>query len=79
MQTEVVKANVHQQQLTSVELKNEYGTYVVTGKSFIDATQDADFAAMSNVPFFVGGEDIGIKDKTHGCDINVAFEKCRLG
>ncbi|SCY80147.1 MULTISPECIES: FAD-dependent oxidoreductase [unclassified Lysinibacillus] len=63
VQTEVVKANVHQQQLTSVELKNEYGTYVVTGKSFIDATQDADFAAMSNVPFFVGGEDIGIKDK----------------
>ena len=35
----------------------------MTGKSFIDATQDADFAAMSGVPFFVGGEDIGIKDK----------------
>ncbi len=63
VQTEIVKANLQQHQLTSVELKNEYGTYVVKGKSFIDATQDADFATMSKVPFFVGGEDIGIKDK----------------
>ena len=44
-------------------MKNEHGDYTVKGKAFIDATQDADFAAMSNVPNFVGGEDIGIKDK----------------
>ncbi|MFE3574003.1 FAD-dependent oxidoreductase [Lysinibacillus sp. NPDC059133] len=62
-QTEVVNANLDKNQLTSVKLKNKYGTYVVKGKAFIDATQDADFAAMSKVPFFMGGEDIGIKDK----------------
>ncbi|MFJ7367823.1 FAD-dependent oxidoreductase [Lysinibacillus sp. NPDC098008] len=63
VQTEVVQAYLDQQQLTAVELKNEFGTYKVAGKSFIDATQDADFAAMAGVPYFVGGEDIGIKDK----------------
>jgi len=63
VQTEVVNANLDSNQLTSVKLKNENGTFVVKGKSFIDATQDADFATMSKVPFFVGGEDIGIKDK----------------
>ena len=63
VQTEVIKANLNQQQLASVTLKNEFGTYVVAGKSFIDATQDADFATMAGVPYFVGGEDIGIKDK----------------
>jgi len=63
VQTEVMNANVDNHQLTSVKLKNKYGTYVVKGKAFIDATQDAEFAAMSKVPFFMGGEDIGIKDK----------------
>ncbi|MGE8036192.1 FAD-dependent oxidoreductase [Lysinibacillus sp. NPDC093692] len=63
VQTEVVNANLDSNQLTSVELKNKYGTYAVKGKTFIDATQDADFATMSKVPFFMGGEDIGIKDK----------------
>ncbi|MFJ8511550.1 FAD-dependent oxidoreductase [Lysinibacillus xylanilyticus] len=63
VQTEVINANLDKNQLTSVNLKNKYGTYVVKGKAFIDATQDANFAAMSKVPFFMGGEDIGIKDK----------------
>ncbi|PJO44976.1 FAD-dependent oxidoreductase [Lysinibacillus xylanilyticus] len=63
VQTEVLNANLDKNQLTSVKLKNKYGTYVVKGKAFIDATQDANFAAMSKVPFFMGGEDIGIKDK----------------
>ncbi|MBG9453699.1 glucose-inhibited division protein A [Lysinibacillus sphaericus] len=63
VQTEVVNANLDSNQLASVELKNKYGTYTVKGKTFIDATQDADFATMSKVPFFMGGEDIGIKDK----------------
>ena len=49
--------------LTGVKVKNANGTYIVNGKAFIDATQDADIAVMANVPYFVGGKDIGIEDK----------------
>ncbi|AWE06336.1 FAD-dependent oxidoreductase [Lysinibacillus sp. 2017] len=49
--------------LTGVKVKNANGTYIVKGKAFIDATQDADIAVMANVPYFVGGKDIGIEDK----------------
>lgn len=62
-ETTVEKSMVENNQVTAVELKNEKGTFTVQGDSFIDATQDADFAVMSNAPYFVGGEDIGIKDK----------------
>lgn len=62
-QTEVVQSILNNNRVTSVKLKNKYGLYEVKGKTFIDATQDADFAAKSNVPYFIGGEDIGIKDK----------------
>lgn len=50
-------------QVMAVNVENEHGEFTIKGKSFIDATQDAEFAAMSGVPYFVGGEDIGIADK----------------
>ena len=49
--------------LTGVNIRNDHGTYIVNAKAFIDATQDADIAVMANVPYFVGGQDIGIEDK----------------
>ena len=62
-ETDVVESVLDKNKVIEVKLKNEHGDYTVKGKTFIDATQDADFAAMSNVPSFIGGEDIGIKDK----------------
>lgn len=62
-ETDVVKSVMERNQVTAVRLKNVNGEFEVKGKAFIDATQDADFAAISNVPYFTGGEDIGIKDK----------------
>lgn len=49
--------------VTAVEVKNANGTYRIKAQSFIDATQDADFAVLAGAPYFVGGEDIGIEDK----------------
>ncbi len=62
-ETDVVKSVMARNKVTAVRLKNVNGEFEVKGKAFIDATQDADFATMSNVPYFTGGEDIGIKDK----------------
>lgn len=62
-QTEVVKPIVENKKIVAVELKNIYGTHKVSADAFIDATQDADFAAMAGVPYFIGGEDIHIPDK----------------
>lgn len=63
VKTDVLKSISKGNQVTAVKLKNKNGEFEVKGKAFIDATQDADFAAMSDVPYFIGGEDIGIKDK----------------
>lgn len=66
--TLTVKTNVKEpllegNQVVAVKVENEFGEFTIKGKSFIDATQDADFAVMSGAPSFVGGEDIGIADK----------------
>src|SRR5690606_14252642 len=62
-ETEVMDAILNDMKITGVKLKNKYGEFEVTGKTLIDATQDADFAVMAGAPYFVGGEDIGIQDK----------------
>lgn len=61
--TEVKKAVKTNHQVTGVKIKNAHGKFEVQGKTFIDATQDADFAVMAGAPYFVGGEDIGIANK----------------
>lgn len=35
----------------------------IKAKRFIDATQDADLAVQAGAPYYLGGEDIGLKDK----------------
>lgn len=82
IETEVVKSIVEQNKVKEVVLKSREGEYRVSGKTFIDATQDADFAAMSQVPYFTGGEDIGIKDKKMAVTLmihlkNVDWEKVK--
>ena len=62
-ETEVTNAIMDDNRVTAVKLQNDSNEYEIQGKTFIDATQDADFAVMSEVPYFTGGEDIGIKDK----------------
>jgi hypothetical protein len=81
-ETEVLASELDENKVTSVTLRNEYGEYTVTGKAFIDATQDADFAVMSDAPYFIGGEDIGIKDKKMAVTLmihlkNVDWEKVK--
>ncbi|AZR73412.1 hypothetical protein BBF96_08460 [Anoxybacter fermentans] len=45
-------------------LQYEPGTiWNVKGKRYIDASQDADLAAMAEVPYFLGGADIGLPDR----------------
>lgn len=62
-QTEVIESRVVNNKVVSLKIKNKFGERNISGKAFIDATQDAEFAVMSNAPYFVGGEDIGLKDK----------------
>jgi hypothetical protein len=38
------------------------GKKAFTAKRFVDSTANADFAAMAGVPYFVGQEDIGLKN-----------------
>lgn len=49
--------------VTGATLESAEGTKTVYGKRFIDATQDADFAVEASAPYFVGGEDINLKDR----------------
>ena len=81
-ETDVVHAIMDQNVVTSVQLQKDGKEFEVSGKTFIDATQDADFAVMSGVPYFTGGEDIGIKDKKMSVTLmihlkNVDWEKVK--
>ncbi|WAA12132.1 FAD-dependent oxidoreductase [Fervidibacillus halotolerans] len=62
-ETEVINAHMNNNKIEGVTIQNENGTFHTFGETFIDATQDADFAVMTGVPYFIGGEDIGQKDK----------------
>ena len=63
LETDFTSAIVENGTVTGTELENKNGTFTVSAERFIDATQDADFAADAGVPFFVGGEDINLKDR----------------
>ena len=61
--TDVTNVNVENNTIKSITVKNEYGEYEVFSPSFVDATQDADFAVMAGAPYFIGGEDLNIDKK----------------
>lgn len=69
--TDVVQAIKDENTVIGVQVKNEYGEFNIKGKAFIDATQDGDFAAMSNVPLFLGREDIGIQEKNLSANLRI--------
>lgn len=50
-------------QIIGVQTLSAQGVQTYSAKRFIDATEDADLAAMAGVPYFVGQEDIGIKSE----------------
>ena len=60
---ESVQLNSDNSEIMNITLRNATGTFSVKGDHYIDATQDADFAVMSGVPYFIGGEDIGDKGR----------------
>lgn len=54
-----VQMNKEGSLIEHVRVKNEQGQHVIKAKRYIDATQDADLAAMAGVPYFVGQQDLG--------------------
>lgn len=62
-ETEVLDVISENNTICEIKIKNKNEEFKVKGKTFIDATQDADFSVMAGVPYYLGGEDIGIKNK----------------
>lgn len=50
-------------EVIGVVVEDEQGQHEYYGKRLIDTTQDADLAAMANVPYFIGGEDLNLDRK----------------
>lgn len=50
-------------EILGVVAQDENGQHEYYAKRLIDATQDADLAAMANVPYFIGGADINLDRK----------------
>lgn len=66
LNTEIMDAIIAEDGKTviGVELNNDQqGKFSAYANYFIDATQDADFAVMAGAPYYVGGEDINLKDR----------------
>lgn len=55
-----------------VKIEGIYHNYY--GKRIIDATQDADVAAASGVPYTVGHEDIGLRDRKMAATLMIHLE-----
>ena len=62
-QTKVIEAIVENNTVTGLTIKNKNGTKTIAANSFIDASQDADFAVMAGAPYFLGAADIGNPDR----------------
>lgn len=64
----------NKKRISGVIVNNSTGNYIVRAKKWIDATQDADFAVMAGAPYFIGGEDIGLKDKQMAVTLVMHFK-----
>ncbi len=60
--TRVIDCEVKGDRIISVTLHNKSGVFTGRAKRFIDATGDADLAALAGVPFVVGEDE-----EEHGC------------
>ncbi len=60
--------------IKSVTLKDASGESTLTATNFIDATADADLAALAGVPYTYGNEDIGKPDTKMAVTLMMHFE-----
>jgi hypothetical protein len=75
LNTSVEKVIKDQQAISGLVVKDNQGKETsYTAKRFIDCTQDGDFAAMAGAPFFMGGEDIGFKDRKMAVTLMIHFK-----
>lgn len=72
LDTELISAEKKGNDIVGVKVKEEGSTVTYFGKRIIDATADADLAAMAGVPYTTAGEDIGEKDRMMG--VTLVFE-----
>lgn len=54
---------VENDELKGVVVSDEQGEHTYYAERFIDTTQDGDLAYLAGVPYFIGGEDIGLADR----------------
>lgn len=47
----------------TIKQLNSGAIWEVAAKTYIDASQDADLAAMAGAPYFLGGADVGLPDR----------------
>ncbi len=62
-QTKVTEAIVENNTVTGLTIENKNGLKTIRANTFIDASQDADFAVMAGAPYFLGAADIGNPDR----------------
>ncbi|NSL53324.1 FAD-dependent oxidoreductase [Calidifontibacillus erzurumensis] len=63
LNTKVVKAIVEDSKIKSIVIDTKGYKKELRSHTYIDATQDADFAVLSGVPYFLGAADVGFEDK----------------
>ncbi len=63
LSTKVLAPVMSGNKLIGLEISDRQGKRRVIGKRFIDATQDADIAAATGAPYFVGSEDLHIQNR----------------
>lgn len=63
LNTKVDKVTVENMVIKSISINTNGYEKDLTASTYIDATQDADFAVLSGVPSFLGAADVGFENK----------------
>ncbi|MFP4662335.1 MAG: FAD-dependent oxidoreductase [Halanaerobiales bacterium] len=60
---ELISVNKNGRNIDNIIIKTEDGLQGINANYFIDASQDADFAVLSEAEYFMGGADIGMPER----------------
>jgi|GEM_PF-194341 len=74
LESSVKEIHKEQNKVVAVTLETPQGEKKYFGKRFIDTTSEADFAVRAGVPYTLGQEDMGLKDRLMAVTLVMLFE-----
>lgn len=69
----------NEEEITTISILKNNKNYTLKANNYIDATQDADIAYLSGVPYFIGAEDVGHKERLMAVTLMIHLKDVNWG